>query len=172
MEGAAMNQPLPEPPIQESVADINTIQPQLQQQPQTQPQPPQEQTESQPQPQSLQIELPPQAQGQAEPQSQSLNKDTSSPINDEQVLKPITPETLELLLARDQEIIELKRRVARMAELMESTMDACEKFGRDVLAADNELMVLLEREVERRDRPEWEATTRPHTPGAAPFQHH
>ena len=154
MEGAAANQPPPAPPAQGPAAGDSPAQPPPQpQQPGPEPQPalqPQPDTSSPPPP----------------------NQDTPPPLTDEQVLRPITPETLTLLVARDQEIAELKRRAARMAELVEGMMDACEKFGRDVLAADNELMVLLEREVEQRNRPLRPATTRPHTAPAAPFQHH
>ena len=72
------------------------------------------------------------------------------PWSVDDVLAPITPETLAALVARDREIAVLKQRAARMAELVESTMRACESFGRDVLLADNELIVYLEREVELR----------------------
>ena len=150
MEGAAADQqPAPAPLAQEQPAGDSTAQPQPQPMQQVEP-------ETQPEPTA----------------AQAVNEGTETPLTDEQVLRPITAETLALLIARDQEIAELKRRAVRMAELVESTMDACERFGRDVLAADNELVVLLEREVEQRNRPLRSPTTRPYTAPAAPFPHH
>lgn len=153
MEGAAASQPPPAPlPLTpEPAAGDNTAQ--------LQPQQPEQEPE-------------PMVQPEAAPSPQLQNQDTGAALTDEQVLRPITPETLAQLVACDQEIAELKRRAVRMAELVESTMDACEKFGRDVLAADNELVVLLEREVEQRNRLLRAATARPYTAPAAPYQHH
>ena len=70
----------------------------------------------------------------------------------ESVLQRITPETLEALKKRDLEIAELRSRMERLTELIENMMSSCETYGHEVLLADNELIVSLEREVELRNR--------------------
>ena len=93
----------------------------------------------------------PQLQQQQQPQQQQQEQEAQPAVlSTEDVLAPITPETLAALMERDREIAVLKQRAARMAELVESSMRACEAFGRDVLLADNELIVYLEREVDLR----------------------
>ena len=108
------------------------------------------------------VVLVPSSQGAAEQEQPKMDVDGESEAKPtevtamnaelENVLQRITPETLAALKKRDLEIAELRSRMERLTELIENMMSSCETCGHEVLLADNELIVSLEREIELRNR--------------------